>query len=190
MGTKTANQTNTDGDTIAAVNAAAAFSDPNGDPLTFSATSLPAGLTISSTGSITGTVSKTAQPGTYSTIVTATDDKGAPTTESFSWTIKDVLPTAGADTFSTVHNTPVAINVLGNDSDALGRQLTITQVNGLAIASGGPAVAVANGNVELNADNTLTFTPNTTYAGSPSFSYTSGRSRRRHDDRDGFRHRQ
>ena len=38
VGTVTASQTNNDGDTIAAVDASKAFSDPNGDPLTYSAT--------------------------------------------------------------------------------------------------------------------------------------------------------
>ena len=91
LGTKTANQTNSDGDAVS-VNAAAAFSDPNGDPLTYAATGLPAGLTISSAGTISGTVAKNAQPGTYSVTATATDDKGAATPETFTWTINDVPP--------------------------------------------------------------------------------------------------
>ncbi len=92
VGTKTADQSNSDGATITAVNAAAAFSDPNGDPLTYAATGLPAGLTISTAGSITGTVAKNAAPGTDSVTVTATDDKGAATAETFNWVIKDVPP--------------------------------------------------------------------------------------------------
>ena len=91
LGTKTVNQTNSDGDAVS-VNAAAAFSDPNGDPLTYAATGLPAGLTISSAGTISGTVAKNAQPGSYSVTVTATDDKGAATPETFTWTINDVPP--------------------------------------------------------------------------------------------------
>ncbi len=94
VGTITANQSNKDGDTIAAVNAAAAFSDSNGDPLTYAAAGLPAGLSISTAGSITGTVAGNAQPGTNTVVITATDDKGAATTESFNWIIADVPPTS------------------------------------------------------------------------------------------------
>ena len=93
VGTATANQTNSDGDTVRSVDASQAFSDPNGDPLTYTASQLPPGLSISSAGLITGTVAKNAQPGNYSVAVTATDDKGAQTTETFTWTIKDVPPT-------------------------------------------------------------------------------------------------
>ena len=94
VGTKTATQTNNDGDTITAVDASKAFSDPNGDPLTYTASNLPAGLTISGAGLITGTVAKNATPGTYAVVVTGTDDKGAATTETFNWVVKDVPPVA------------------------------------------------------------------------------------------------
>ena len=93
IGTKTASQANNDGDTINAVDASKAFGDANGDPLTYTATDLPAGLSISGAGLITGTVAKNATPGTYAVTVTATDDKGAAATETFSWVVKDVAPT-------------------------------------------------------------------------------------------------
>ena len=92
IGTKTASQSNSDGDTITAVNVAAAFSDPNGDPLTYAAADLPAGLTLSAAGVISGTVAKNAMPGIDAVTVTATDDKGAATAETFNWVIEDVPP--------------------------------------------------------------------------------------------------
>ena len=49
--------------------------------------------------------------------------------------------------------------------------MTITQVNGAAIAAGTP-VAVANGTVTLTALGTLTFTPAANYNGPASFTYT------------------
>ena len=139
VGTTTANQTNNDGDTVTPVNAAAAFSDSNGDPLTYSATGLPAGLTISSAGMITGTVAKNATPGTYSVVVTGTDDKGAATTETFSWVIKDVPPTANGTLPNQTYNdgqTGISIATSQGFSDSVGNSLAYTATGlpaGLAI---------------------------------------------------------
>jgi hypothetical protein len=55
-----------------------------GQSLTYSATGLPAGLSISSAGLITGTPSAA---GTFNTTVTATDSTGASGSASFTWTI-------------------------------------------------------------------------------------------------------
>lgn len=65
-------------------------SDPDGDPITFSATGLPGGLSINAgTGLISGTV--TANPGSVFTVtLSVTDGKpGGTKTVSFSWTIAD-----------------------------------------------------------------------------------------------------
>ncbi len=56
----------------------------SGQTLTYSATGLPAGLSISSTGLITGTPTAS---GTSTVTVTATDTTGASGSASFSWTI-------------------------------------------------------------------------------------------------------
>ena len=66
--------------------------DIDGDPLTFSATGLPAGLTISSSGRITGTLTAA---GTYPVTVTASDGTLSGTA-TFGWTV------------STAPNTPPA----------------------------------------------------------------------------------
>jgi Zn-dependent metalloprotease len=60
-------------------------SSTNGGSLTYAATGLPTGLSISSsTGLISGTASTA---GTYSTTVTATDSTGATGSASFTWTV-------------------------------------------------------------------------------------------------------
>ena len=56
----------------------------SGQTLTYSATGLPAGLSISSSGLISGTPTTA---GTYSVTVTATDTTGAAGSASFTWTI-------------------------------------------------------------------------------------------------------
>ncbi|WP_407636906.1 putative Ig domain-containing protein [Hamadaea tsunoensis] len=77
--------------------------DPQGDTLTYSATGLPAGLTINST---TGVVSGTpTAAGTSTATVTATDPGGNPGSASFSWTVSQPAsptrtPARGAYTLS------------------------------------------------------------------------------------------
>lgn len=80
-------------------------------------------------------------------------------------------PVAQADSTGTLQGQAVTINVLANDSDIDGDTLTITQINGSAIASGGTAT-ITNGTVTLNADKTLTYTPGASVTGAQTFSYT------------------
>ena len=81
------NQTTTVG---TAVNLQISASDPQGDALTYSATGLPAGLSINaSTGKITGTPTTA---GTSNVTVTAKDPGNNTGTASFTWTIN---PTGG-----------------------------------------------------------------------------------------------
>ncbi|MFK0177295.1 M4 family metallopeptidase [Streptomyces xanthochromogenes] len=80
--TNPGNQTGTVG-TAASVQIQA--SDPGGETLTYSATGLPAGLSInSSTGLVSGTPTTA---GTYSVTVTAKNTDNATGTASFTWTI-------------------------------------------------------------------------------------------------------
>ncbi|MEU8588933.1 M4 family metallopeptidase [Streptomyces sp. NPDC048664] len=68
-----------------AVSLQIAASSTNSGALSYSATGLPAGLSInSSTGAITGTPTTA---GTYSTTVTVTDSKGVTGTATFTWTV-------------------------------------------------------------------------------------------------------
>jgi subtilase family serine protease len=72
------------------------------------------------------------------------------------------LPTVATNDFViTAEATPVVINVLANDSDPNGDQLTITSV--------GPA---SHGTVTNNGNGTLTYTPAVGFLGVDAFTYT------------------
>ncbi len=70
-------------------------------------------------------------------------------------------PYAGNNQDSTGVNTPITIDVLANDSDPENGTLTITQV------INGPT----NGSFEVNADGTITYSPNADFMGEDSFDY-------------------
>ena len=77
-----------------ALNVAAYFSDVNADALSFTATGLPAGLTISAAGAISG--ASTAALGVYSVTVTASDGRGGTVSSSFTITVANSAPVAPA----------------------------------------------------------------------------------------------
>lgn len=61
-------------------------SDPDGDPLTYSATGLPDGISLSPRdGRLSGTPIK---PGNFAVDLTVSDNKGASTKVAFGWTVK------------------------------------------------------------------------------------------------------
>ena len=111
----------------------------SGQTLTYAATSLPAGLSISSsTGLITGTPTTA---GTSSVVVTVTDGTGASGTASFSWTISATtgntvtVTNPGAQTGKV--GTAVSLQIQATDS-ASGQTLTYSATGlpaGLSISS-------------------------------------------------------
>ncbi len=82
------NQVNSEGDAVSLVMGASA---PDGLPLTYSATGLPAGLSLNtSTGVISGVIAANAGGSSpYNVTVTATDADGS-TSQSFTWTVSHV----------------------------------------------------------------------------------------------------
>ncbi|MCP5267574.1 MAG: retention module-containing protein [Zoogloeaceae bacterium] len=90
----------------------------------------------------------------------------------------NVTPVADivADTVTTNEDTPITFNPITGTNGAsadnfenAGRLLTA--INGTSIIVGG-TVAVTGGTVLLNADGSLTYTPNLNYNGTPTFNYT------------------
>ncbi|WP_177175901.1 Ig-like domain-containing protein [Sphingopyxis sp. YR583] len=146
------------------------FSDPDGDTLNFVVTGLPVGLTMNpATGVISGTIDKNASQGgpagngIYTVTVTAYDRPGATglsQTRSFTLTTTNPGPTANNDTVTTAEDTPLVVNVLGNDVDPDGDPLTVT------------SALAANGLVTINADGTLSYTPNADFNGTDTIIYT------------------
>src|SRR5262245_57245923 len=70
-------------------------------------------------------------------------------------------PVANEDSASTNEDTPVTVAVLANDADVEGDSFTVTNVT-----------QGANGSVQINADGTITYTPNANFFGTDSFMYT------------------
>lgn len=82
-------------------------------------------------------------------------------------------PVAADDSGSTKENTPVTLNVLGNDKDADGDPLTITEIDGTPVQPGDVVTLKdGTGTATLNPDGTITFTPNQAYNGPATFTYT------------------
>ncbi|GAA4797439.1 putative Ig domain-containing protein [Lysobacter hankyongensis] len=80
-------------------NVAGYFSDVNSNPLTFTASGLPAGLSISTAGLISG--SSTAALGGYAVTVTANDGRGGTVNASFTLTVANSAPVAPGVTNQT-----------------------------------------------------------------------------------------
>ena len=136
----------------------------------------PANGTLSSFNTTTGAFTYTPNAnfnGTDSFVYRYTDGDGDSATATVTLTVSPVndAPVAAGDVFTTAEDTAVTFDVRANDADVDGNALTVTQINGTAIAVGG-SVAVTGGSVTLNAGGTLTFTPSANYTGAPSFTYT------------------
>ena len=100
----------------------------------------------------------------YSLTVTADDGFGGTDTASVTVAITDVneAPEATDDSASTDEDEAVSINVLRNDSDPESAGLTVSAVR-----------RPRHGTATLEADNTITYTPDTDYHGADTFTYTA-----------------
>ena len=161
--TNPGDQTHAEGQTVSLQVVA---SDPDLDPLTYSASGLPAGLDIHPTsGLITGTVDYAAASGSpYTVIVTATDGSLSHN-QTLVWTITNVnrAPVAVNDDYGVGEDTTLTVpapGVLINDTDADGEPLTAIWVSG-----------PSHGTLVLSANGSFTYTPATDYNGPDSFTY-------------------
>lgn len=106
-----------------------AATDPDGDPLVFSASNLPSGATFSaSTRTFTFKPSFT-QAGTYSNVTFKASDGQVESSTAISITVTNVnrAPVAANQSLTTAQNTPLAIMLSGTDAD--GDALTYTMLS-------------------------------------------------------------
>ena len=153
----------------------------SGQTLTYSATGLPAGLSVnSSTGLISGTPTTA---GTSTVTVTATDTTGASGSASFSWTVNPaggntVTVTNPGSQTSTV-GTAVSLQMQASDS-ASGQTLTYAASGlpaGLSISPSG--LITGTPTTASTSTATVTATDSTGATGSAAFSWTVNTAGRR-----------
>jgi hypothetical protein len=146
----------------------------SGQTLTYTAAGLPPGLSISSSGLISGTPSAS---GTFNATVTATDSTGASGSTAFSWTIAggggNVVSVANPGSQSGTVGTAIAgLQIQGTDS-ASGQTLTYTAgglPTGLSISSSGLISGTPSAAGTFNV--TVTATDTTGASGATSFAWT------------------
>ena len=140
----------------------------------------PALFSVQPTIDANGTLTYTPAPfanGTTTITVNAMDNGGtanggidtsAPQTFNITITPQNMPPVAVNDTYSTQTNQPLTVaaanGLLANDTDADGP-------NPLQIVSPGTR-ALSNGNIQINADGSFTFTADAGFVGSNTFFYT------------------
>ncbi|SDY02464.1 Ig-like domain-containing protein [Citreimonas salinaria] len=156
----------TEEDTTITIDPLGNDSDPDGDPLTVTGVTDPANGTV--TLNPDGTVDYTPDSGFTGTDTfdyTIQDPDGATSTATVTVAVTEgpnAPPVAADDVATTNENAAVVIDVLANDSDPDGDPVTVT---GLGL------LAPANGSATINADGTITYTPNAGFFGSDSFEY-------------------
>ncbi len=151
---------------VAAPGVLANDTDPQGDPLTAVLVSGPAQgtLTLNPNGSFTYTPAANFS-GTATFTYKANDGRRDSNTATVTINVAGTndVPVAVNDAYSTPEDTPLSVaapGVLGNDTDADGNPLSALLVSG-----------PANGTLTLNANGSLSYTPNAGFNGTDQFTY-------------------
>jgi hypothetical protein len=138
-------------------------SDPDGDALTIASVAAPANGTAAISGASIVYTPAAGFSGTDRFTYTIRDGRGGTASAAVTVTVlpqPNRPPVAVDDAATTAFATPVAINVLANDSDPDGDPLTISGVT-----------APANGSVSASGA-TITYTPAPGFSGTDRFTYT------------------
>ena len=138
--------------------------DDDGDTLIYTKDTNPAHgtVTVNSNGTYIYTPNNNWH-GTDNFTVLVSDGNGGTAVSTVTITVNSVndIPVAQNDTTTTKEGKSININVLGNDSDADGDSLTVTNVT-----------QPNHGTAAINTDGTITYTPNNNWYGTDSFTYT------------------
>ena len=132
-----------------------------GLPLTFAKASDPAhgSVTVNADGSYTYTPTAN-YTGADSFTYTVDDGHGGTATATVTLTVADAAPSAAGDTARTIANTAVSGTLAGDAASSLGLPLSFATATG-----------PSHGTLLLNADGSYTYTPNTNFVGTDSFTY-------------------
>ncbi|WP_158545372.1 Ig-like domain-containing protein [Bremerella cremea] len=154
----------TDEDTPVTINLLANDIELDGDPLSIDQISTPPHGTVIDNGN--GTITFTPQKdfnGTERIAYRVSDGNGVSEWATIEITITPVNdpPSPVVDIVWTDEDTPITIAVLDNDQDIDGDTLSVISVG-----------EAPNGTTQVNADGTITYTPNANYNGNDTFSYT------------------
>lgn len=136
--------------------------DPDGDTLTVTgATALHGTVTVNADGTLTY-VPNANYNGPDTITYTVRDPGGLTDTATVNVTVTPLndAPDAVNDSAATNFQTAVTVPVLANDTDIDGDTLTVT------------GASSPNGTVTVNADGTITFTPETGFTGDATITYT------------------
>jgi VCBS repeat-containing protein len=142
--------------------------DVEGDQLTAALTGTPVGGTpvVAADGSFTFTpAANFTGAASFQYVINDGADNSVPYTVTINVAGTNDAPVAASDTYQTATDVELVISapgVLANDTDADGDALTVSLV-----AASGPA----NGEVTLNANGSFTYTPDSGFRGTDSFSY-------------------
>jgi hypothetical protein len=168
-----ANDTDVDGDALAITQiAGTAVVDAEGDPLPVDVDGGTVVLNADGTLTFTPNVDFTGRTAFEYTVEDAEGETATATVVVTSEAFVNAAPVAENDVIEAVEDgDPVTIDVLGNDEDPDGDPLTITEIDG-AGAAVGAEVEVEGGVAVLNADGTITFTPEADFSGDATFTYT------------------
>ncbi|MGL4549796.1 MAG: putative Ig domain-containing protein, partial [Gemmataceae bacterium] len=170
----------------ASVHLPVSATSPGGGAFAYSATGLPAGLSISpTTGLIAGTIAAGAATAGTPRIVTVTVTQGPfSASRTFEWVVNGRVVSDGlvaqSDSYSGVQDERVTVGgtawgaatLLENDSAASGGALAVTAINGSAAAVGEPVTLPSGATVTVASGGTFDYDPAPGFTGVDTFTYT------------------